>query len=226
MIPGLAGFFGGVAVVFVLVFAVTALFPVALAYLALRVRDSREEHPDPKLGVKTAFHLLHTSGVLMLLIGMSVFTADMMSETLANRPKIGAFPGAVARPAQDKFPNTAQRVSGALVGVGGMFTLMFWIMLFRTNDRTHPSVRRVFLGGRMTLALLIVMGAVTILAIDLVQRDPSLEVTETALGVLFVWIPAAGLHLLLFSILGAERRRGSRPDADNDDDRGWRPPHS
>src|SRR5262249_22056158 len=132
MPPGFGGFIGGFAVILFIAFAVSALYTVGLAYVALRVRDSRNDEPDPQLGMKTAFHLIHTTGILMILTGLTLSTTDLMEGTLSKKqkpaqPQIGA--GGVVRPGPQKDDgfNAAQRTGVALDGVGAMFALVFWM---------------------------------------------------------------------------------------------------
>jgi hypothetical protein len=220
---GLVGILGGVVVALIAFLAVGALVPVALAYVALRVRDARGPEPDPELGAKTAFHLIHSIGILMALAGLTVSMLDLISEAIAPRPagvQQPQFPprGQPAQPAKEEGFNRAQRTAAALTGVGVFFALTFWGVLLGTNDRRRRSVRRVFTGGRMALCLLITMMAVAGLAVTLIQKDPDHEATESFLAILLVWFAAAVAHLILFRAATREPRKKR-----DDDEEAWTP---
>ena len=142
---GLVGILGGFVVAIIAFLAVGALVPVALAYVALRVRDARGPEPDPELGAKTAFHLIHSIGILMALTGLTVSMLDLMSgddRPQTRRSAAAAFPAArpAGAPAKEEGFNNAQRTAAALTGVGVFFALVFWGVLLGTNDRRRRSV--------------------------------------------------------------------------------------
>ena len=62
--------------------------PAGLAYIALRVRDSRLTVADPQLGFKTALHALHTLAVIMVLAGLSISAGDLLQGTLSDLPRV------------------------------------------------------------------------------------------------------------------------------------------
>jgi len=209
---GLVGIIGGFVTLLILILAGDALVPVALAYVVLRVRDARGPDPDPALGTKTAYHLINSLGILMALTGLTVSILDLMSGTIAPKPagqQQPVFPPCPqpAQPAKEGGFNTAQRTAAALTGVGVLFALAFWGLLKGTNDRRRRSVQRVFVGGRMALCLLITILAAAGLAVALVQKDPDYEVTESLLAILFVWLAAAIVHLILFRAATREPRK-------------------
>ena len=217
---GFGAFFGGFAAFIAVLFAVTALIPFALAYVALRVRDSRSAEPDPALGTKTAFHLIHSLGVLMALAGLTISAMDLFSGEIAPKQP-GVVRGPQPAPAQKEGGfNNAQRTAAALVGVGALFALVFWGLLLGTNDRKRRAVQRVFVGGRMTFCLLMTMIAVAGLVVVLVQKDPDHQLTESFLGMLFVWFPAAIIHMALFR--AATREPKSRNPRDTEEE-AWTP---
>ncbi|MBA4064963.1 MAG: hypothetical protein C0501_14865 [Isosphaera sp.] len=227
MNPNLGNVFAGLAVatglVFGLIFAASALLPVALAYVALRVQDARHETPDPKLGLKTAFHTIHTAAVLLVLGGLSALMVDAMRDTLGGGAGRGAPRPAPAARAQDG-PNETQRVAAALIASGALFGGGFWALLVGTNDGSRRAVRRVFVGGRLALCLLVTLFTFTLLLVNLFQKEADASMTEAMLALLIVWAPAGVVHLLLFALNTAEprERRGS-DDRDRDRGRGWRP---
>lgn len=199
---GVVGILGGLAAFIAMLFAATAFVPLALAYAALRVRDARSPEPDPGLGAKTAFHLIHLLGILMALAGLTISTIDLMSGEIAPKPVVPAgLPQRQPAPAKNHNGfNAAQRTAVALVGVGTLFALVFLGVLLNTNDRTHRAVRRVFVGGRMTLCLLVTMVTIAGLVVVLIQKVPDHQLTESFLAILFVWFPAAIVHMVLFKM--------------------------
>jgi heme/copper-type cytochrome/quinol oxidase subunit 2 len=221
---GLIGIIGGIVALFIVILAVGALVPVALAYVALRVRDARDTEPDSELGGKTAYHLINSIGILMALTGLTISMLDLMSGTIAPKPagqQQQVFPPR-PQPAQAQKEggfNAAQRTAAALTGVGVVFALVFWGLLMGTNDRRRRSVQRVFVGGRMALCLLITMLAAAGLAVNLVQKDPDHEVTESLLAIFFVWFAAAVFHLLLFRASTREPRKKKR----DEEEEAWTP---
>jgi hypothetical protein len=219
---GLIGIIGGFVVVVIIFLAVGALVPVALAYVALRVRDARGTEPDPELGAKTAFHLINSIGILMALTGLTISMLDLMSGTIAPAPRgmqQQVFPprGQPGQAQKEGGFNNAQRTAAALTGVGALFALVFWGVLLGTNDRRRRSVQRVFIGGRMALCLLITMLAVAGLAVALLQKDPDHEATESLLAILIVWFAAAVFHLIFF------RAATREPRTKRDDEEAWTP---
>lgn len=196
--------FGGIGLVVVAAVALALCLPVGLLYVALRVRDGRNTAPDPHLGLKTAYHLLHSLAVVMLLTGLSVSAADLMQGMLGGNPRNpppAAF-GQVAPAAE--FWTAAQRSAAALVGVGTLFALLFLLLLTWTNNRKYPAVRRTFVGGRLAVCLLVVFTVVTLSVLILVQKNPKIDPVELLVGILLVWLPAGVVHLFLFRL--ASRR--------------------
>src|SRR5437899_11244331 len=106
---------GSVAFVLLVLFFLILLAPVGLAYIALRLRDHRLAKSDPQLGLKTAFHLVQSLAVLMVLAGLSVSAADLMDGQLTGNPpnqQAQAQRGRgqpMAPPPKDEFWDTAQR---------------------------------------------------------------------------------------------------------------------
>jgi hypothetical protein len=168
------------------------------------VRDQKLRKPDPQLGLKTAFHVLHTMAVILLLIGLSLSVGDLLQGVLtgnqrnAGEAPIGARRGAPPPDDDGGFWNPMQRTAAALTACGTLFTLFFWLLLTGTNNRRYPAVQRVFMGGRLALSLLVVFLAVTTIAAISVQKNPEFEPVELLIGVLVVWTPSAVVHLLLF----------------------------
>ena len=222
MLPGLGAVLGATIVMFVVLGAASVLVPVALVYVALRVQDARQTVPDPKVGMKLAFHAVHTTAILIILTGLSIFMIDLMDGSIApgpNRPNFGGQPAQM----KDSGLNSAKRTALALVGSGLLFGVMFWAFLTGTNDAEQRSVRRVFVGGRLALCLLITMFTVTGLLVNLAQKTSDTRATEVLTGMLLVWFPAAIVHMLLFFMNVNTRSARKRAADDDEDDRPWRP---
>jgi hypothetical protein len=214
----------GLAVLFVvLALAVFAIPVLALAYVALRVQDAAREEPDPRLGMKAAFHAVHSFSVLLVLVGLSILTVDLLNGALGGRPNAPGAPNPFGPPPAARAgdgPGAAKRTAAGLIVSGGLFGLTFWACLTRTNDAARRSVRRVFVGGRMALCLLVVLIAVTGLLVTLFQKTPDDGAMEALVGTLLVWLPAAGVHMALFAAnMGAPRRPRRRPEPEDDEDR-------
>jgi hypothetical protein len=205
---GLFEVIGGLFVFSFLAMLPVLFIPVALAYVAVRIRDARHARPDPAIGLKSAFHLVHSLAVLMVLAGLSLSASDLMQGQLGGQPRnqpaqppfvgVGMRPPP-APPPKDEFWNTAQRSAAALVASGVLFGLIFWGMLLTgTNDRKYPIVRRTYVGARLAVCLLVVFTAVTVVGLVLAQKDPKMEPVELLAGVLIVWLPGSAVHGFLF----------------------------
>ena len=72
--------------------------------------------------------------------------------------------------------------------------MVFWAFLLGTNDSEQRSVRRVFVGGRMALCLLITMFTVTGLIVNLAQKTSETAVPRRLVGTLLVWFPLESSH--------------------------------
>jgi hypothetical protein len=168
--------------------------------------------------MKLAFHTVHTTAVLIALFGASIFMYDVMDGAIGpgrNQPNFG---GPRVR---DDGLNELKRTALALIGSGALFGVVFWAFLLGTNDAEQRSVRRVFVGGRMALCLLITLFTVTGLIVNLAQKTSNADATETLVAMLLVWLPAGIVHMLLF--FNNVNVRSSRRGGDDDDDRPWRP---
>jgi len=221
----LEALFSSLAILLAAAWILMVMVPVGLAYIALRVRDQRSVKPDKWLGLKTAFHLVHSLAVLLILGGLSVSAADLMQGQMGgqprNQPAVGQQnPFVVGRPVpppapKDEFWNSAQRTAAPLVASGLLFALIFWGLLASgTNDGKYTTVRRTFVGGRLAVCLLVVFAAVTALGVLLAQKDPKMEPVELVSGVLIVWVPGTAVHLFLFH---RAARRPTEPGADASD---------
>ncbi len=176
------------------------LMLVSLIYVALRVRDARNEHPDPELGLKTVYWLLYTIGIVLVHMGFTVLVSHWLSELELTGPaRMGR--GAFGRGnfADDEW-SSASRTGWALVASGSMTTIAFYLIAsLGTRNREWPTVRRVFTGGRIAVAGLIVIVTFTFLMVMQFQKDlPPGGIYETSLAAFAVWLPSLAIHVFLF----------------------------
>lgn len=205
MDPLAGALFAGIG--FLVIIMMTALpsilMLVALVYVALRVRDAKAEHPDPELGLKTAYWLLYTIGILILHFGLTLLFSHWLGMLELTGPKFGGRAGGFG-PAPFNVANDtwspASRAGWSLVLAGGLIALAFYLIgALGTRDREWPYVRRIFTGSRIAVAGLIVTFAFTFLFVLQFQKDlPPGGLYETALASLAVWLPSLAIHVFLF----------------------------
>jgi hypothetical protein len=196
----------GSMIVLLIIVSVLPLVVVCLAYpyLALRLRDSREDHRDPELGIKTACYLILSAAILLILFGLTVSAIDVMEGTLEkrNQARQQPVPGQVQQqrdPFERLVTETTQRTAWALTVSGLLFALSAMLLLkMGTNDVHFPAAKRVFVGGRLAFIAVVVMIAVTVLIVLFFQKEvPRKEPYEVLIGVLIVWTPALAVHIFL-----------------------------
>ncbi len=205
------------------------LMLVALVYVALRVRDAKAEHPDPELGLKTAYWLLYTIGIVIAHFGLTVLATHGLQLLEITGPAMrGGFGGMPFARANDSW-SPASRTGWALVLAGSAIAIAFYLIgSIGTRDREWPYVRRVFTGSRIAIAGLVVTIAFTFLFVMQFQKDiPPGGIYETALASLAVWLPSLAIHVFLFRWGGtpayhvplevrSERRRPARYTEDEE----------
>lgn len=203
---------GGLVVLGLMPFVLGGL---AVAYVALRVRDARAEPADPQLGLKAACYSFLTAGILLALSGVSIAVIDLLGEAMDGKqpqqqpqpqfnPQFG--PKVIPRPApppaqpNDPFDTVSQRVAWPLVISGTLFALgSLLVIRVATNDARFPAVRRTFAGMRLAVAGLTAMVGVTYLILLLFQKEGNLPNTRpyaSALGTIIIWAPTAIIHLV------------------------------
>ncbi len=177
------------------------LMLVALIYVGLRIRDAKAEHPDPELGLKTAYWLLYTLGVLIFHFGLTILFAHWLEALELTGPARfgGGNFGRAGMGGNDSW-SQASRTGWAMVTAGLFLALAFYLVgTLGTRDREWPAVRRLFTGGRIALAGLMVTFAFTFLVAMQFQKDiPPGGIYETALASLAVWLPSMAIHVFLF----------------------------
>lgn len=199
-------------IVLLIILTVLPIVVVCLAYpyLALRLRDSREEHRDPELGIKTAYYLILSAAILLILFGLTVTAIDLMEGKLEkrNQPRPqGPGQQQVQRDPIERFiTESTQRTAWALTVSGLIFALTSMLLLkLGTNDQHFPAAKRVFVGGRLAFIGIVVMIAVTALIVLFFQKEvPRKEPYEVIIGVLIVWVPALVVHIVLMRFYASQ----------------------
>lgn len=192
----------GALIVLVVLYLVIPLVLIALAYpyMALRLRDSREEKRDPELGIKAAYYLILSAAIMLILFGATVVAIDVMDGTLEKKNQARQQQGA-----QQQFginqvlSEVTQRTAWGIIVSGVLFSLTMMLLLkASTNDVEFPAAKRVFVGGRLAITGVIVMLALTALIVLFFQKEvPSKEPYEILVAILMVWLPALAVHIFL-----------------------------
>jgi hypothetical protein len=210
MDPFAGALFAGLGLsLFLMALLPAVLMLVALIYVSLRVRDAKSEHPDPELGLKTAYWLIYTIGLVIAHFGLTILFAHWLEALEISGP--ARFRNAnFGRPMMaggDDSWSTASRTGWSMVTAGSFLALAFYLIgRLGTRDREWPAVRRVFTGGRIAIAGLIVALSFTFLVGMQFQKDiPPGGIYESALAALAVWLPSMAIHVFLF-------RWGGTPD--------------
>ena len=225
----------GALIVLVVILTILPLVIVCLAYpyLALRLRDSREEKRDPELGVKAAYYVILSAAIMLILFGLTVSAMDMMDGAFQQAParRPAPPPGQQPRDPFEQFADATQRTAWAISVSGLLFSLTAMLLLkMGTNDAEFPSAKRIFVGGRLTLIAIIVMITVTLLIVLFFQKEvPRKEPYEILTAILIVWGPALAVHIILMRMYAGQtyyvekrsyssRRSGPDPEFRDDDD--------
>jgi hypothetical protein len=202
------------------------LVALAVAYVSLRIRDSRAEQPDPELGIKTGYHAFLTTGILLTLTGLSIAVIDFLGDAFEgnqNQPQQpqfqpqfnpqfgkGGFPQPQPQPPMrmrnndDPFSSMSQRLAWPLVISGVLFSLIALLLIrLGTNDSQYPSVRRTFGGVRLVVGGMTVMAAGVLIIELLFQKDlATTRPYAIGVGTLAIWFPASAIQLFLLKRLG------------------------
>lgn len=182
---------------------------LAFPYIALRIRDSVEPNKDPQLGLKSAYYLLFSSALLLVLLGLTFSSIDLMNGMIdkgSKREKQQQQAEMIGVVIEDRegIINPAQRIAGAVVISGLLFTLIFMLLIkASTNDKEFPAVKRLFAGGRFAFAGIVCMLTMTALAILAFQKEAKdkdmkeMELLEMLLAILIVWLPTFLVHFFV-----------------------------
>jgi len=174
------------------------------------LRDSREEKRDPELGIKTAYYLILSAAILLILFGLTISAIDVMDGTLEKRNQARPQPQVQQQQQRDPFERmiteTTQRTAWGMTVSGLLFSLTSMLLLkMGTNDIHYPAAKRVFVGGRLAFIGIVVMIAVTALIILFFQKEvPRKEPYEVIIAVLMVWAPALAVHIFLMRLYASQ----------------------
>jgi len=208
----IAAIVGMAALLVIVIILPFVIVSIAYPYLALRLRDSREEKRDPQLGVKAAYYMLLSAALLLLLLGATMFAIDLMDGAFdkakrqqAQQQQQGVF-GAPRGQQPDPLMNPSQRTALGLMVSGVLFALTFMLILkMSTNDAEYPAAKRVFVGGRLAFAGVVVMVALTVLIVLFFQKEvPDKTPYEVLTAILMVWVPALAVHMVLMRYYGGQ----------------------
>ncbi len=242
--------FAGLAIVSVFSFWFVAL---AVAYIGLRIRDSRAEQPDPELGLKAGLYFFMNAGILLALSGATMSVSDLLGDAFDNNKKPqqqiqppfgGGFgPGFQQPPPRGNdglLESVSQRIAWPLV-ISGLLTALISLAAIRlgTNDARYPTVRRTFTGWRLTSAGMSAMGGLIALNLLFFEKNQAnLRPYGYAIGVLAVWLPTLAIQVFLMKSYSAlpyfsppkpkkkrdwDEDREPRRESEDEDDRPRRP---
>jgi hypothetical protein len=210
--------FAYVLLILILLIVSTLPFP----YLALRLRDSREEERDPQLGVKTAYYLLLSGAIVLVLFGLTVAAIDLLDGAF-QKPKQqqqqANVPPAFVDENEKEFKERTQRVAWSLVVAGLLFSLVIMVVIrVATNDAEFPAAKRIFVGGRLVLSGAMIMLAMTALIVLLFQKEAKEQNVEKGVtsafeiitAVAIVWLPSTILHIVQMKMYAALPYHASR----------------
>lgn len=193
MFPGDNMFFGAMALLNFVWIIPLALVGLAVPYVTARMRE-RTGQLDPHIGVKTAHWFFFTTGIFLMLSGLTFICVELME--IDNRPRGGAFMG--VRAPFTEAP--AVRIGLALIITGGIFALLHRLLLLTTNDAQMPQVRRAFAGLRFIVSGLVVLISMAVFLSILLQVRSEFSQIKPLLGVMIVWVPSWFLHLAFLLI--------------------------
>lgn len=193
-----------------------ALLGLAIPYAILRVRDSREEHRDSQIGIKSMLCFFASLSIIMILNAGTLLLFDLIEEpNFRNRPSGPQRfdrQGRVLMPQQpdkeDDSPNPIQRTAFGLIISGLIFfsanSFYLWV---GTNNSNFPAVKKVFLGWRAAIHGITVFWTTTALIVIMIQKgEPEGEagsaLVNMLVSVLLVWAPSWLIHLLLLQAAG------------------------
>jgi hypothetical protein len=205
--------FAGMAAIYIIIILVPLVaYTLAYPYIALRLRDSREEHRDPELGTKAALYLLFSAAILLILIGLTVSAIDIMEGKFQEKQAAAVQGNLNMNDMEEEFKERIQRVAWGLVLSGLMFSFTLMLIIkYGTNDSEFPAAKRLFTGGRLALCGVVTMITVTAFIVLLFQKKAGAgterairSIYEIIFGVGLVWIPATIVHLVTMKLYSSQ----------------------
>jgi hypothetical protein len=181
------------------------LLGLAIPYTVLRLTN-RPDDPDTQIGFKCAIFFAFSLGVLLMLTGLTVGLIDLLEARGDLGTHLGRF-------------GEGLRIAAALVMAGfviGFFHLI--LILGFSNVRKHPEARRVFVGWRLAIHTLVVLGAFTGLTVQLFQEYVEFDRLKPLLAVMAVWTPSWILHMVLLHTYRSTAPRTGLPGVRRDED--------
>jgi hypothetical protein len=188
------------------------LSALAFIYIGLRLRDLRGNNPDPEIGVKTVYHFFMSLGIILILTGLSIILVEMMNGAFDNKAPIRQpAPGFRFDDTKPEFFSPIKRVGTGLILSGTLCSVFFLLMLLAgSNDRKFPYARRAFVGMRLAISGLMVLGIVTAFMVTILQKDPQASIFEVLTALMLVWGPTALIHLVLLRVYSSWDARPPR----------------
>jgi hypothetical protein len=167
-----------------------ALLALAIPYAVLALRDSRSVVRDPQVGWKAVLYFTFSLCILMALFAVTLLVIEQLTN-LSSAPRFVGGPGL----SQQQRTAFASLTSAILIGLVHLF-----LIHSASNPRRFPAARRIFLGCRLAVHSLVVLGAFTVLVYLFYQPTVDTDALKTPLGVLLVWVPSWLCHLLLLRV--------------------------
>jgi hypothetical protein len=166
-----------------LAFIPVVLLGLAIPYAVLALRDSREVERDPQVGWKSALYFVFSLCILQMLLGLTILVIDLITETGAAR-----HPGL----------NEAQRMALGIMVAAFIFGAVHLLLILQaSNTSRFPAARRVFIGARLAVHSLVVLGSLTVLLMQMMAVNINTDTLKTTFSVLLVWTPSWIIHMLL-----------------------------
>jgi hypothetical protein len=184
-----------------------ALLALAIPYAVLALRDSRSVVRDPQVGWKAVLYFTFSLCILMALFAVTLLVFDFLTTTSSTprtpalTPATAGGPGFLPSPRRSPSPpllSEQQRTAFAILTSAVLVGLVhLFLILFGSNSRRFPAARRVFVGSRLAVHSLVVLGAFTVLVYQLYQPSVDIDHLKIPFAILIVWVPSWLCHLVL-----------------------------
>jgi hypothetical protein len=188
--------------VLLLLVLLPALLALAIPYAVLALRDSRSVVRDPQVGWKAVLFFTFSLAILMALFAVTLLVLDFLtnspstSRTPATAP--AGFPPSPRRSPSPLLLSGQQRTAFAILTSAVLVGLVhLFLILFGSNSRRFPAARRVFVGSRLAVHSLVVLGAFTVLVYLLFRPSVDMDSLKIPFAILIVWVPSWLCHLVL-----------------------------
>ena len=166
--------------------------PLVLYPLA-RWKSHREPYPDPQLGLKVALHYFRMIAFHLLLLGALIVLWTVIRKTSDAR---GDF----------------YRVGFGLLVPAALVFAAHVMLLMRTNEQTHGTVRRLFLGYNLLLTGLVGLVALVLAFQALFAKGSSGDEGRLFFAGLVVYVGAwVGCGWQFVTVVGADLGSASGP---------------